>query len=158
MTWRLPFFRNFLLICIFVCILDATFRLPAQTQDQLTVVSAANYQSSVSPGSLATVFGSSLASVTGSAQLDSSGKLPLQIGGTSVTIDGQPASLIYVSPGQLNLVIPDGIQAGTVPIVVTSLNGRSQGTAVIRTIAPGLFSSDGSGKGAGSILNGVTYT
>src|SRR3954447_19461982 len=127
MTRRFSFFCDFLIIISF-----AAFRLPAQTQDQLTVVLAANYQSAVSPGSLATVFGTSLASVTASAQLDSSGKLPVQISGTSVTIDGQPASLIYVSPGQINLVIPDGIQPGSVPVVVTSLNGRSQGTAAIR--------------------------
>jgi uncharacterized protein (TIGR03437 family) len=144
-------FHKFFLFCslIIPCL------LPAQTQ--LAVVSAANYQSSVAPGSIAAVFGSSLATTTESAQLDSSGQLPTQLGGTTVTIDGQAALLIYVSPRQINLVVPEGTQLGTPAVLVSTINGRVQGTATVRKIAPALFSSNGSGAGPGAILNAVTY-
>ncbi|MEO8126014.1 MAG: hypothetical protein ABI822_02925, partial [Bryobacteraceae bacterium] len=119
--------------------------LPASAQNQIAVVSAANYQSSMSPGSLATVFGSSLATVTESAGLDSAGQLPTQIAGTSVTFNGQAAALIYVSPRQINLVIPDGIQPGTADVRAVSPFITVQGTADIRKAAPSLFSRNGAG-------------
>jgi len=131
--------------------------LPAAAQNQISVVSAANYQSILSPGSLAAVFGTSLSTVTQSAQLDSSGQLPAQIEGTSVTFNGQAAALIYVSPRQINLVIPDGVQTGTATVRAVSPVAAVQGTADIRKISPSLFSSNGAGTGPGSILNAVTY-
>jgi len=131
--------------------------LPAGAQNQISVVSAANYQSILSPGSLAAVFGTSLSTVTQSAQLDSSGQLPAQIEGTSVTFNGQAAALIYVSPRQINLVIPDGVQTGTATVRAVSPVAAVQGTADIRKISPSLFSSNGAGTGPGSILNAVTY-
>lgn len=138
-------------------LLIALCLLPARAQSQLTVVSAANYQSSLSPGSLASVFGTSLSSVTQSAQLDGSGQLPTQIGGASVTFNGQAAALVYVSPGQINLIVPEGAQPGTATVLAVSAVATTHGTAEIRKVAPSLFSSNGAGIGFGSILNAVTY-
>ncbi len=138
-------------------LLSVIWLLPAQAQSPLTVVSAANYQSIVSPGSLASVFGTSLSNVTQSAQLEASGQLPTQLGGTSVTFNGKEAALVYVSPGQINLIVPAGAPAGTATVLVVSLPTTTQGTAEIRKVAPALFSSNGAGTGPGSILNAVTY-
>lgn len=130
---------------------------PAPAQNQLTVVSAANYQSTISPGSLVSVFGTSLSAVTQSAQLDGSGQLPTQVGGASVTFNGHAAALVYVSPGQINLIVPEDVQPGTAMVSAVSPLATARGTAEIRKVAPALFSSNGNGSGLGSILNAVTY-
>jgi uncharacterized protein (TIGR03437 family) len=153
MTRRIQLFYQFILFCNFL-FLNV---LPAEAQSQLSVVSAADYQPVVSPSSLASIFGTALSTTTQSAELDSSGQLPTQLGGISVTVNGQAAALIYVSPRQINLVIPEGIQPGTANVLVNTVGVRLQGTADVRKVAPALFSNNGAGTGPGAILNAVTY-
>lgn len=49
-----------------------------------------------------------------------SGGMPEQLGGISVTVNGKPAFVYYVSPTQLNVLSPIDDAVGVVPIVVTS--------------------------------------
>ena len=130
-----------------------------QAQSSFTVVSAASYQPAVAPGSLASMFGANLAPETLSATLDSQGQLPTVLSGISVEVDGKPAPLIFVSPLQINFVIPDGIASGSIAVVVRSGDGSAArtGSVLVQSTAPGLFTSDASGQGPGSILNAVTY-
>ena len=125
----------------------------------LTVVSAASYQPTIAPDSLATIFGVNLARTTVVATLDASGQLPIELAATRVEISGQPASLVYVSPGQINFVVPAGTASGTTAVLVRSTDtgvARS-GAVTVATTAPGIFSSDASGHGPGAILNAVTF-
>src|SRR5262249_53313219 len=94
-----------------------------------------------------------------SAVLDSNGQLPTVLGGTTVTVDGVPAALIYVSPTQINLVIPAGTSAGTSNVTVSSsvTGGTQSATLQVLSAAPAVFTADPSGKGPGAILNAVTY-
>lgn len=141
----------FILIALIAPILNA--------QSSFTVVSAANYQLTVAPDSLASMFGANLAAATASAELDANGQLPTQLAGISVEVDGQAASLIYVSPLQINFVIPGSATPGTANVVVRS-TGQSNprtGTVQVQNTAAGAFTTDASGKGPGSILNAVTY-
>src|SRR2546421_3308666 len=132
--------------------------LSAQTASFATV-SAASYQAVVAPSSLAAIFGSGLATSTASATLDSSGRLPTKLAGTTVDVDGEASRLIYVSPSQINFVIPDDTATGVASIVIrTALGSALQGTVHVGDTAPGLFSLDASGKGPGAILNAVTFT
>jgi len=130
----------------------------AQTQT-MAVVSAASYQPVVAPDSLATIFGVNLAGSTASAMLDANGQLPTSLVGTTVTVDGVAAALIYVSPSQINLVIPGGTTAGTASVVVESsvTGGNQSGSMQVALDAPAVFTTDASGKGPGAILNAVTY-
>jgi len=130
----------------------------AQTQP-FAVVSAASYQAVVAPDSLATIFGVNLAAAAASATLDANGQLPTVLGGTTVMVDGVAAALIYVSPSQINLAIPGAATAGASSVVVESsiTGGKQAGTMQVATSAPGVFTADASGKGAGAILNAVTY-
>src|SRR6185295_16081090 len=72
------------------------------------VVNAASFQSAgVAPGELITVFGlgfTTAAPVLGSVQPN--GQYPTILGDVRVLFDGYPAPLLYVSSGQLNLVVP----------------------------------------------------
>ena len=125
----------------------------------LTVVNSASYGGTIAPDSLATVFGSGLAQATATAALDANGQLPTQLAATSVEINGVAAPLLYVSPGQINLVVPGGLTPGTATVVITSATSAStkSGTALVVASAPGVFASDGSGTGPGAIFNAVTY-
>jgi uncharacterized protein (TIGR03437 family) len=80
--------------------------------------------------------------------------------GTTVTVrdslgTNRSASLFFVSPNQVNCVIPAGTANGAATLTVTSGDGKlSAATVQIANISPGLFSSDGSGSGfaAGYVL------
>jgi uncharacterized protein (TIGR03437 family) len=125
----------------------------------ITVVNAASYGRTIAPDSLATVFGSSLAPTTASATLDANGQLPTVLASTSVEINGVLAPLVYVSPGQINLLVPGGLSVGTATVVIryTTSASTKSGSALVVASAPGIFTSDASGAGPGAILNAVTY-
>ena len=78
--------------------------------------------------------------------------MPTQLAGVSVTIDGQPAYVYYVSPTQINVLTPDYL-AETVPVEVDTPNGRSNAVTVPRnSFSPALFlSSQGGGKYAAAV-------
>jgi uncharacterized protein (TIGR03437 family) len=107
------------------------------------VVDAAAFQSPVAPGALVTIFGSNLAS--GLAVADT---IPLStsLSNTSVTFNGIPAPLNFVSAGQVNAQMPwDVLSSGTVgtaDIVVTSNGNVSTSVSVpVGPFSPGIFSS-----------------
>ena len=74
---------------------------------------------------------------------------PTALGGVRVLINDRPAFLQFVSPGQINAVVPDGIGAGRVPVQVINAAGNSETfltEAVPRApalLAPASFTSDG---------------
>lgn len=134
--------------------------LPALAPAQnISVVSSASYTGTLAPDSLATIFGARLSTTTATATLDANGQLPVELAQTRVEVNGAAAALIYVSPGQINFVMPPGIAAGTTAVVVRStatLITQSANVTVANT-APALFSSDATGTGPGAILNAVTF-
>jgi uncharacterized protein (TIGR03437 family) len=133
----------------------------AQTNSAtLTVVSAASYQPTVAADSLATIFGTNLANSTAVIQqLDASGNLPTQLAGTQVNVNGEPAGLLYVSPSQINCLIPKTTAVGLATVTVLSTGGAvlASGTASVALVAPAIFTSDSSGIGPGAIINAATY-
>lgn len=100
--------------------------------------------------SMVSVFGVNLASTTQSAN---SLPLPLALAGTSVKVRDsigveRVAPLFFVSPSQINYLIPSGLAAGSALITVTNDSGVvSTGSTLITGVAPGLFSADSSGQG-----------
>ena len=97
----------------------------------------------VSPGALVAIFGSNLSTayVPGDT-------IPLSdmINNTSVTFNGIPAPLLFVSTGQINAqmpweALPSGAASGMVNVVVTSNGVKSAPVAVqLAAIAPGVYS------------------
>jgi uncharacterized protein (TIGR03437 family) len=150
MHWR------FFVTAALAGILTASFPLSAQ----VAVVSAASYQSIVASNSLAALFGNGLSIDTATAQLDSSGQLPTTLAGVTVKINGTAAGLLYVSPSQINLLIPANTDTGTAAILVqsSSLATQFSGSVEVRNVAPAIFTLDNTGRGPGAILNAVTFT
>ena len=109
------------------------------------VQSAAAPSSAVAPDSLASLYGANLA--PGFAQA-SAQPLPLALGGVTLSVTdaagaGRSAPLLYVSPGQINFVVPDGTAPGLATLVVS---GQTF-TAAVQPVAPTLFSMNGAGSG-----------
>jgi uncharacterized protein (TIGR03437 family) len=71
------------------------------------VVDAAAYLGTLSNWGWSSIFGTNLASqtLTWDAAIVN-GKLPASLGGTTVTVNGQPAYLSYASPSQVNFLVP----------------------------------------------------
>jgi uncharacterized protein (TIGR03437 family) len=132
--------------------------LTALGQDAFTLVNAANFRSPVAPSSLATIFGASFTTQTVQGSPDESGRFPTELGGVTVTIGTELAELLYVSPGQINLVVPTRIAVETADVLITRPDAIPlRGSTSLRLVAPAVFTTDGSGTGDGSILNGVTF-
>ena len=112
-----------------------------QAAGQITIGAVTNGASftanSLSPGSIATIFGSNLAASTATA---TSVPLPNTLGGATVTVNGTKAPLFYASPLQINFQTPYETLVGTASVVV-SAGGTSSAafSASIGTAAPGIF-------------------
>ena len=125
--------------------------IAAQT-GRVTTVSAASFAagSPVAPDSIASAFGQGLATLT---QAATTLPLPAELGGTRVGVTDsrsveRAAPLFFVSPGQVNFLIPGDTAAGTATVTVRSGNGAvSTGSVEVRATAPGLFTAAGSGRG-----------
>jgi uncharacterized protein (TIGR03437 family) len=102
------------------------------------VVNAASFTAQLSPGALATIFGTNF---TGTG-VDAIGSLPLppSLGGVSVQVNGVAAPVLYASSGQINFQIPWESPTGSVTVAV-GINGLTSTTVnvTIQAAAPGLF-------------------
>lgn len=108
------------------------------------VVNAARFKAEIAPGELASIFGTSFADQNTGASLPVTNAL----GGVSVTVNGTPAPILYVTPYQINFQVPWEVTGTTASVVVT-VSGRT-GPAIsvpVETAAPGLFVSS-SGQAA----------
>jgi uncharacterized protein (TIGR03437 family) len=109
----------------------------------------------VAPGSIASIFGSGLA-----GSLSSASTIPLStaLADVTVTINGKPAPLYFVSPdqpgttgtAQINIqipfdVLPTGTTSGSASVTVSrTSNGTSQpATVQIAPVAPGILQTNG---------------
>jgi uncharacterized protein (TIGR03437 family) len=105
------------------------------------VVNAASFGPGLSPGALATIFGSNFTGVNHSAAAAS---LPLasDLGGVSVLVNGVAAPVLYENSGQINFQIPWETKPGTATLTV-STNGFASNQVNIKVLpaAPGLFFS-----------------
>jgi uncharacterized protein (TIGR03437 family) len=104
----------------------------------------------VAPGEFITIFGSGLAT----SQMVASPPYPDILGGVQVAINSINAPIYLVSPTQLNVLVPYAVTGSTATIVVTN-NGRASNTVVVplSTTAPGVFSQNSSGVGAGVVVH-----
>jgi len=107
------------------------------------VTDAASFGPRVSPGSLATIFGTGLASSTLNA---ASLPLPTTLAGASVIVSqsevSSQAPLVYASPTQINFQVPSRLVAGTAALYVTLGGGQSLiFNFTVVTASPALFQS-----------------
>lgn len=104
------------------------------------VTNAASYVQGYAPGSLVAVFGSNLAGASLSA---TNIPLPTSLAGVSATVNGMPAPLWFISPGQINLQIPYETGAGTAVIGINNNGSVGYTTVQMSPAVPGIFSYNG---------------
>ncbi len=106
------------------------------------VNSASNTAGALAPNGLATIYGANLSwetrAVAGSDIV--AGTLPTELAGVRVFMDGMPVHLYYVSPTQINFLIPSNLVEGDYQIWVfrDGITGK-KATVKLVDAAPGLF-------------------
>jgi uncharacterized protein (TIGR03437 family) len=126
---------------------------------QLTAVNAADFRPGpMAADSIGAAFGTDLAVRTEFAR---SLPLPLSIAETTVTINGIPAPLLFVSPTQINFVVPSTLDLGAATIVVSNpLGAYAVGRIEIVTDSTAIFTADATGVGDAAALataDGINY-
>jgi len=101
-----------------------------------------NLTGRLAPGELISLYGLNLGPATPVvATFDAAGFLPATLGGVQVTIGGIAAPLLFVSPAQVNLVVPVELSAGSPANLQVTLNNTplSVFRAVTDSAAPQVF-------------------
>jgi len=88
-----------------------------------SVLSGASFLPGVVPSSWVAIFGSNLSTETGFWTIVD-GQIPIKVDDVTVSVNGQPAYMEYVSAGQINVLAPN-IDAGPVQVTVTNSLGTS---------------------------------
>jgi len=103
------------------------------------IVNAASFVPGIVGGGIGSIFGASLAA---GATASGTAPFPDTLANVRVSINGRPASLLYVSDRQINFVAPSGLPMGQGQVTVTagSLAETSDTIAVpILDVQPGIF-------------------
>ncbi len=125
--------------------------------NRIANVSATSYDPALlASESIAVAFGSNLATATATA----TGSLPTTLAGTTVKVKDvagteRAAPVFFVSPTQVNYLIPAGTSPGLALVTIANSSGQQSQSAVqIASVAPGVFTANATGKGvaAASIL------
>jgi uncharacterized protein (TIGR03437 family) len=118
----------------------------------VTTVSAASFKGpAVAAASIVAAFGMDLSATSRAA---AALPLPTGLDGMQVMIRDSAgaerlAPLFFVSPTQVNYQIPEGTSPGAAIVMINGEDGTSHtGTAQITAVAPGLFTANGTGRGA----------
>ena len=119
-----------------------------------TVQSAAAPSAAVAPNSLASLFGANFSGEIAQAMTQ---PLPPTLGGTTLTVSdsagtSRNARLVFVSPAQINFVVPDGTASGTASFVVNNGPATQTVMATVQSVAPALFSMNGAGSGVAAAI------
>src|SRR5262245_17336033 len=115
-------------------------------------VSAASFAvGRLAPDAIIAGFGMSLAANT---QMATELPLPTQLAGVGVSVRDRTgaeraAPLFFVSPNQINYLIPSGTASGPATIKVSS---GAVGVVEIASVAPGLFSANADGQGVAAAV------
>src|SRR5579883_770620 len=133
-------------VALFLAAALADAEAPLYSSDSI-VNSADNQPGPLAPNSLATIYGKNLAYSTKALTADDvkGGVLPTVLPGTGVRVlvANILANPIYVSPSQINLLVPPNLIPGTVNVSVVVDSWAGPAVPVqISSIAPALFQLD----------------
>jgi uncharacterized protein (TIGR03437 family) len=113
----------------------------------------------VSPGMIATIFGTNLAPTTQTFGTVTNGVVNNTLAEVQVLFDNIPAPILYAGPGggqdQINVVVPYGVGGRQSTSVVVSYRGVRSApvTYQVADAIPGIFTIPSGGTGQGAILN-----
>jgi uncharacterized protein (TIGR03437 family) len=126
-------------------------------------VNGASFMPGIAPGMIVSLFGQNLAPATASA---SGFPLPTTLNGVSVLINGLSASLLFVSPTQVNFQVPLGLTGTSLypldfgtQFIITVVNGLAAPLQSFTSAAasPGIFTINSAQQGAIQISNTALF-
>jgi uncharacterized protein (TIGR03437 family) len=105
------------------------------------VVNGASFLPGTASATWTTITGTNLSQTTRSWQTSDfvGNQLPTQLDGVSVTIDGIPAYVAYISPSQINFLTPDDAAVGTVSVQVKNSSGTASSNVEKEGFSPAFF-------------------
>ena len=115
--------------------------------NQNGIVNTANYQATMAPDSIVSIYGSNL----GTSATYSGTPLPTLMGGVCVTLNNQPVPLLLTSSGQINLQVPPSLAAGKYPLIVRSITNNTASfsqTVTVSKYSPAVAVDPTSGQAA----------
>jgi uncharacterized protein (TIGR03437 family) len=131
---------------------------PAPYIDPAGILNAGSlvpFTAEFSPGEFISIFGLNLANTTAT-----NSTFPTSLDGVQVLVNGTPAAVDFISPGQINAVIPLGIGAGVASIqVVNSMGASNTVSNYVGATQLGVFNSPSSAAavfhGNGTIVSAL---
>jgi uncharacterized protein (TIGR03437 family) len=135
---------------------DSKDQAPSFTPDSI-VNNANSSPASLAPNTIATIYGSNLAFSTAGVVIEHVATLPNRLAGVQVSVGGTVAPLLYVSPGQINFLVPAALVAGPANLVVERQGTSAQAQITLLDAAPALFLVEG-GKLAAEHADGSLIT
>jgi uncharacterized protein (TIGR03437 family) len=119
-----------------------------------SAVNSASLQPFLSPGALVSILGSNLTGPTQSTNYGPTAFYPTSVAGASVTFNGIAAPLLYLSPNQINAIVPFALAGETSAQVRVQRFERVSAalTAPLQDTSPGIFTVQQTGSGQGAIL------
>ncbi len=135
-------------LCLGACAQILQGQQIALSYSAASIVNAAsNASGPVAPNTFVSIYGTELSNVTRAISADDirGNTLPTALIGTGlrVLVNNVPANVYYVSPGQINILMPSNLNPGTaeIQVVVDGRAGQSAFVAV-SAAAPALFQMD----------------
>jgi uncharacterized protein (TIGR03437 family) len=120
----------------------------------VNAASSAPFTAGIAPGDFITLYGANLAPGTATAYTV---PFPTTAGldGVQVTVNGLPAPVQFVSPGQISAIVPYAVGSSIARIQVNN-NGVLSNvvTEFVNLTAPGVFTVPPGGLGYGAVLHG----
>ena len=120
----------------------------------VNAASSAPFTAGIAPGDFITLYGANLAPGTATAYTV---PFPTTLGldGVQVTVNGLPAPVEFVSPGQISAIVPYAVGSSIARIQVNN-NGVLSNvvTEFVNLTAPGVFTVPPGGLGYGAVLHG----
>ncbi len=105
----------------------------------------------IAPGQFIGIFGTGLGPAN--AVVAPSVPFPTTLGGVSITVQGRPAPLYFVSANQISALVPFATSGTSAEIVIRQGNQESNRVTVpVSRTSPGIYAVSQNGVGAGAIL------
>ncbi len=120
-------------------------------QGVVNAASFAPFTAGVSPGNLITIYGSNLSADT---QFASGIPFPTTLDNVQVNINGLPAPIYYVTPGQISVIVPYAVSSSVANIqVINSGTPSNTVSALINATTPGVFTIPPGGLGYAAAIH-----
>lgn len=112
----------------------------------------------VLPGKIVVIYGTGLGPSAISVAAPANGAFGTQLAGTSVSVNGVPAPLIYTLAGQVSAIVPYETTGSAAQVTVSYQGLSSTFTVPVAAAAPSLFTLSGAGFGQAAAVNNADYS